>query len=59
MLEWRENFEVDQGMFVFAFQKRFWKKLNFILFFILFQINMFLVFSNYFDVLMLKIIFKK
>jgi hypothetical protein len=23
MLEWRENFEVDQGMFVFAFQKRF------------------------------------
>jgi len=35
------------------------KKYEFILFFSLLQINIFLVFSYYFNVLMLKIIFKK
>jgi len=45
------------ALFVFAFQKRFWKNLNLFYFFLL-QINIFLVFSDYFDLLMLKIIFK-
>jgi hypothetical protein len=35
------------------------KKINFFLFFNLLQINIFLVFLNYFDVLMSKIIFLK
>jgi len=35
------------------------KKFKFFLFFYLLQINIFLVFSNHFDVLMSKIIFKK
>jgi hypothetical protein len=35
------------------------EKLKFYLFIFLFQINIFLVFSNHFDVLILKIIFKK
>jgi hypothetical protein len=42
----------------FSILKVFLKNLNF-LFFYLLQINMFLVFSNHFDALMLKIIFKK
>ena len=39
--------------------KIFLKKINFFLFFYLLQINMFLVFLDYFDALILKIIFKK
>jgi hypothetical protein len=41
-------------MFIFVFQKRFWKK-N--LFFSLLQINIFLVFLDHFDALISKIIF--
>ena len=48
---------LNYNLFVFAFQKRFWKNLNF--FFSLLQINIFLVFSDHFDVLVSKIIFKK
>jgi len=40
----------------FCVLKVFFKKINFFLFF-LFQINMFLVFSNYFYALVSKIIF--
>ena len=42
------------GLFIFTFQKCFLKNLNFILFFSWFQINIYFVFSNYFNVLMSK-----
>jgi len=43
----------------FYILKIFLKNLNFILFFSLLQINIFLIFLNHFDVLILKMIFKK
>ena len=43
-------------LFVFTFQKHF-KKIDNFLFFSLLQINIFLVFLNYFDALISKIIF--
>jgi cell shape-determining protein MreD len=46
------------GLIVFAFQKYFKKYLNF-LFFSLLLINIFLIFLDYFDALVSKIIFKK
>jgi len=45
--------EFRKNLFVLAFQKHFWKILN--LFFLL-QINIFLMFSDHFDALILKII---
>jgi len=45
--------EIDY-LFSNAFEKRFRKNLNFF-----FKINMFLMFSNHFDILISKIIFKK
>jgi hypothetical protein len=46
-----------KSLIVFAFQKRFWKKLNFLFFF--FVSILFLVFSYRFVVLMSKMNFKK
>jgi hypothetical protein len=43
----------------FCILKVFFKKIKFFLFFSLLQINIFLMFSNYFIVLISKIIFKK
>jgi len=50
---------IELTLFVFAFQTCFFKKLIFILFFSLLQINIFCAFSNNFDALISKIIFKK
>ena len=47
------------GFVCYCVSKTPLKKFKFFLFFSLLQINIFLVFSNYFDVLMWKIIFKK
>jgi hypothetical protein len=45
-------------LFVFAFQKRFWKNLNFFIFF--FASNWYIfMFSDHFDMLISKIIFLK
>jgi hypothetical protein len=49
---------ISSAQFLFMFQKYFKKNLNFFLFFSLFQINIFLIFLNYFNILILKIIFK-
>jgi hypothetical protein len=48
--------EFRKTLFVFAFQKSFWKKLKFF-YFSLVQINIFLVFLDHFDALISKIIF--
>jgi hypothetical protein len=45
-------------VFGIAFRKRFWKKLNFFFFFLL-SSNMFLMFSDHFDMLISKLILKK
>jgi hypothetical protein len=45
--------------FCFCVLEMFLKRIKFFLIFSLFQINIFLVFLNYFDVLISKIIFKK
>jgi hypothetical protein len=45
---------MPKSLFIFAFQKRFCKKLIFLL-----QIKFFFVFSDRFNLLMSKIIFKK
>jgi hypothetical protein len=48
---------VSNALFVFTFQKRFWKNLKFFIF--CFKLIFFFVFLNNFDVLISKIIFKK
>jgi len=53
----REFYFYHDKSVCFCVSKAFLKKFENFLFFYLLQINMFLVFSNHFDVLMSKIIF--
>jgi len=51
--------EFCKTLFIFAFQKRFWKNLNCFYFFLYFKLILYFVFSDYFDALISKIIFFK
>jgi hypothetical protein len=53
------KYTIEHELACFSVSKAFLKKIKFFIFFSLLQINIFLVFSDHFDMLVSKIIFKK